>query len=308
MENSQPWLDLGMNEEQYYKMMKQSQINETERLEAAKLGMTREQYNKYKEIISNSVSDKYEYELRDMMHEMSKSVAATQRDPTIHKKKITCEDIRSKITEYININGKKKMIELFKIMINDPVNGLISKEYDTLIELFNSANDISKLITLNNLIDKLCSDVTHGGTDFIKNLDKQLDMEPGQTAAPIPAPRPAPIPAPRPRPAPEPRHNQFENKGEKYKALYDYHADENGELSFKEGEILTLKKNSIISINPNWPEVINENDQNGLVPLNYLQKITSGGSRSKSKKNKSNKSKSKKNHRNHKNKKSSKRK
>lgn len=57
--------------------------------------------------------------------------------------------------------------------------------------------------------------------------------------------------------------------GERARAEYDYDAQEDNEVSFTEGEILT----EIQKVDPDWWFVTNSKGQQGLVPANYLQII-----------------------------------
>lgn len=57
--------------------------------------------------------------------------------------------------------------------------------------------------------------------------------------------------------------------GERARAEYDYEAQEDNEVSFAEGEILT----DIQKVDPDWWVVTNSKGQQGLVPANYLQII-----------------------------------
>ena len=57
--------------------------------------------------------------------------------------------------------------------------------------------------------------------------------------------------------------------GERARAEYDYDAQEDNEVSFMEGEILT----DIQKVDPDWWVVTNSKGQQGLVPANYLQLI-----------------------------------
>lgn len=62
---------------------------------------------------------------------------------------------------------------------------------------------------------------------------------------------------------PEP---QTDGSGERARAEYDYDAQEDNEVSFQEGEILT----DIQKVDPDWWVVTNSRGQQGLVPANYL--------------------------------------
>lgn len=57
--------------------------------------------------------------------------------------------------------------------------------------------------------------------------------------------------------------------GERARAEFDYDAQEDNEISFQEGEILT----DIQKLDPDWWQVTNSKGQSGLVPSNYLQLI-----------------------------------
>lgn len=57
--------------------------------------------------------------------------------------------------------------------------------------------------------------------------------------------------------------------GERARAEFDYDAQEDNEISFQEGEILT----DIQKLDPDWWMVTNSKGQQGLVPSNYLQLI-----------------------------------
>ena len=59
------------------------------------------------------------------------------------------------------------------------------------------------------------------------------------------------------------------SSGERARAEYDYDAQEDNEISFAEGEILT----DIQRVDPDWWVVTNSKGQQGLVPANYLQLI-----------------------------------
>lgn len=58
-------------------------------------------------------------------------------------------------------------------------------------------------------------------------------------------------------------------EGERARAEFDYDAQEDNEISFQEGEILT----DIQKLDPDWWMVTNSRGQQGLVPSNYLQLI-----------------------------------
>ncbi|EMD44409.1 variant SH3 domain containing protein, putative [Entamoeba histolytica KU27] len=63
---------------------------------------------------------------------------------------------------------------------------------------------------------------------------------------------------------PKPRQQQ----GETYIAEYDYDATAEGDLTFREGDIL-----QVISVDEDgWAQAINANGEQGTVPLNYLRK------------------------------------
>lgn len=59
------------------------------------------------------------------------------------------------------------------------------------------------------------------------------------------------------------------DSGDRARAEYDYEAQEDNEISFIEGEILT----NIEKLDPDWWLVTNSKGQQGLVPSNYLQII-----------------------------------
>ncbi|KAK6372814.1 actin binding protein [Lithohypha guttulata] len=60
---------------------------------------------------------------------------------------------------------------------------------------------------------------------------------------------------------------ETESGGERARAEFDYDAQEDNEISFAEGEILT----DIQKVDPDWWIVTNSKGQQGLVPANYLQ-------------------------------------
>ncbi|KAK5079835.1 actin binding protein [Exophiala xenobiotica] len=72
--------------------------------------------------------------------------------------------------------------------------------------------------------------------------------------------------APEAPPSPAADGAETDN-GERARAEYDYEAQEDNEVSFTEGEILT----DIQKIDPDWWVVTNSKGQQGLVPANYLQ-------------------------------------
>lgn len=57
--------------------------------------------------------------------------------------------------------------------------------------------------------------------------------------------------------------------GERARAEFDYDAQEDNEISFQEGEVLT----DVQKLDPDWWMVTNSKGQQGLVPSNYLQLI-----------------------------------
>ena len=122
-------------------------------------------------------------------------------------------------------------------------------------------------------------------------------------AAPAPAPEPEPepvyeepayeAPAPEPayeepayeEPAPEPVYEapapepvyeepayeapqQEAPQGEEYVAAYDYDATAEGDLTFREGDILYV----LSCDEDGWAQAVNVNGQQGTVPMNYLEK------------------------------------
>jgi hypothetical protein len=56
---------------------------------------------------------------------------------------------------------------------------------------------------------------------------------------------------------------------ERYKAVYDFDAVENNELSFKEGDIILVSK----KMNDWWIGQLENGGKKGLVPSTYLQPI-----------------------------------
>ncbi|KAJ2882808.1 actin binding protein [Coemansia aciculifera] len=79
---------------------------------------------------------------------------------------------------------------------------------------------------------------------------------------------PAPMALPPPPPAPAAVAPPQQNLGENYAtAVYDYDADEEGELSFKEGEIIT----HIEFPSSEWWEGVNQKGEYGLFPANYVE-------------------------------------
>ena len=72
--------------------------------------------------------------------------------------------------------------------------------------------------------------------------------------------------APEAAPTP-PAGGEEAGSGERARAEYDYEAQEDNEVSFTEGEILT----DIQKVDPDWWVVTNSKGQQGLVPANYLQ-------------------------------------
>lgn len=67
--------------------------------------------------------------------------------------------------------------------------------------------------------------------------------------------------------APSPPAEAGAGSGERARAEFDYDAQEDNEISFQEGEILT----DIQKLDPDWWMVTNSKGQQGLVPSNYLQ-------------------------------------
>ncbi|KAK5941292.1 actin binding protein [Knufia obscura] len=72
-----------------------------------------------------------------------------------------------------------------------------------------------------------------------------------------------------PEAPPTPTADAGTDSGERARAEYDYEAQEDNEISFTEGEILT----DIQKVDPDWWVVTNTKGQQGLVPANYLQLI-----------------------------------
>ena len=92
---------------------------------------------------------------------------------------IDCQTIRQSIEKYKSEKGKELLIALFSDLINSHSNGLISDKYLALIDTFNKAKPVTKLPLLMSLIDTLCSDHTHGGTNFIRTLYEILKTQEG---------------------------------------------------------------------------------------------------------------------------------
>lgn len=70
-------------------------------------------------------------------------------------------------------------------------------------------------------------------------------------------------------PSPPATATMAAGKDERARAEFDYDAQEDNEISFQEGEILT----DIQKLDPDWWMVTNSKGQQGLVPSNYLQLI-----------------------------------
>ena len=146
---------------------------------------------------------------------------------------------------------------------------------------------------------------TTGPTINTGLVHKTYLIEPFEISKPLSKP-PPPTMAPPPLPPKPPKPTQLQ-------ALFDYTAQNDDELTFKEGEIFNFINPD--PINSEWRYVQNSQGKRGLIPGNYVTELLpSGGSRrSKSKKhqlkkNQSKKNQSKKNNRSRKNKKTSKRK
>lgn len=101
---------------------------------------------------------------------------------------------------------------------------------------------------------------------------QEQDIPPPPPAPPAPAPPQAPQAppqAPQAPPAPTPpQAPQVEEQGNVAVALYDYQAEEDNEISFVEGDVIT----QIDFVSEDWWQGVSANGKsNGLFPANYVE-------------------------------------
>ncbi|KAG2209836.1 hypothetical protein INT47_001985 [Mucor saturninus] len=98
--------------------------------------------------------------------------------------------------------------------------------------------------------------------NYVQILEEEEEEE-----VPVPQAPPAPAP-PAPAAPPAPQQQQQQNDGNVAVALYDYAAEEDNEISFNEGDVIT----QIEFVSDDWWQGLAANGKNvGLFPANYVE-------------------------------------